>query len=167
MTPDALTAEVVARLENTPDPRLREVMQALLRHLHAFAREVRLTDQEWLAGVRFLTATGQKCDDVRQEMILLSDTLGLSSLVGLVTHAGDEPSVTEPTVLGPFYVPDSPWRELGASMVDDDDGGAPAILRGRVVGGDGPTARRCGAGRVAERQHRVLCRPAAGRAAAR
>ena len=137
MTPDALTAEVVARLANTPDPRLREVMAALVRHLHAFAREVRLTDQEWLAGVRFLTATGQQCDDVRQEMILLSDTLGLSSLVDLVNHAADEPSVTEPTVLGPFYVPDAPWREAGASMVEYDDGGEPAILRGRVVGSDG------------------------------
>src|SRR6476660_5192390 len=81
VTEDALTDEVVARLQATPDPRLREVMTALVRHLHAFAKEVRLTDDEWLAGVRFLTETGQTCDDVRQEFVLLSDTLGLSSLV--------------------------------------------------------------------------------------
>jgi protocatechuate 3,4-dioxygenase beta subunit len=137
MTEGELTAEVLARLENTPDPRLREVMRALVRHLHAFAREVRLTDAEWLAGVRFLTETGQTCDDVRQEVILLSDTLGLSALVDLVNHAGDEPSVTEPTVLGPFYVPDSPRRDFGASMVEYDDGGEPAVLRGRVQGTDG------------------------------
>src|SRR6476661_580016 len=64
VTEDALTDEVVARLQATPDPRLREVMTALVRHLHAFAKEVRLTDDEWLAGVRFLTETGQTCDDV-------------------------------------------------------------------------------------------------------
>jgi protocatechuate 3,4-dioxygenase beta subunit len=137
MSEEQLTAEVVARLAATPDPRLREVMQALVRHLHAFAREVRLTESEWLTGVRFLTATGQTCDDVRQEFILLSDTLGLSSLVDLINHAADDEALTEPTILGPFYVPGSPWRERGASMVEYDDGGAPAVLRGRVLDTDG------------------------------
>src|SRR6476660_9473596 len=87
VTEDDLTDEVVDRLARTPDPRLREVVTALVRHLHAFAKEVRLTDEEWLTGIRFLTATGQTCDDVRQEFILLSDTLGLSSLVDLINHA--------------------------------------------------------------------------------
>lgn len=137
MSEDELTAEVLARLASTPDPRLREVMQSLVRHLHAFAREVRLTDAEWLAGVRFLTETGQRSDDVRQETILLSDTLGLSSLVDLINHAGAEPALTEPTILGPFYVPGSPWREHGASMVEYDDGGEPAVLTGRVLDVDG------------------------------
>ncbi|HSN05884.1 MAG TPA: dioxygenase [Candidatus Angelobacter sp.] len=134
---DDLTAEVLARLAGTPDARLRQLMDALVRHLHAFVREVRLTDDEWLAGVRFLTTTGQTCDDVRQEMILLSDVLGLSSLVDLVNHAGAEPALTEPTILGPFYVPGSPWREHGASMVEYDDGGEPAVLRGQVRDIDG------------------------------
>ncbi len=137
MTEDDLTAEVIGRLDATPDPRLREIMQALVRHLHAFAREVRLTDEEWLAGIRFLTATGQRCDDVRQEFILLSDTLGLSSLVDLINHSDTEALATEPTILGPFYVPESPWRENGDSIVEYDDGGEPAILRGFVRDEDG------------------------------
>ena len=138
MTEDQLTDEVVGRLEATPDPRLREVMQALVRHVHAFAREVRLTDEEWLRGIRFLTATGDITDAVRQEFILLSDTLGLSSLVDLINHSDVDSLATEPTILGPFYVPESPWREFGASMVEYDDGGEPAILRG-VVRDDGGT----------------------------
>jgi protocatechuate 3,4-dioxygenase beta subunit len=130
---DALTAEVTDRLAATPDPRLREVMQALVRHLHAFAREVRLTEAEWLAGVGFLTRTGQRSDEVRQEFILLSDTLGLSSLVDLLSHGSDDPRATAPTILGPFYAAQSPWREYGASMVEHDDQGQPAVLRGRVL----------------------------------
>lgn len=133
MTQDQLTDEVVARLEATPDPRLREVMQAAVRHLHAFAKEVRLTDEEWLVGIKFLTATGDMCDDVRQEYILLSDTLGFSSLIDLINHSDVETMATEPTILGPFYVPDSPWRENGSSIVEYDDGGEPTILRGRVL----------------------------------
>jgi protocatechuate 3,4-dioxygenase beta subunit len=132
MTPDDLTAEVVARLEATPDPRLREVMAALVRHLHAFAKEVRLTDQEWLAAIRFLTATGHITDDVRQEFILLSDTLGLSSLVDLINHSDVESLATEPTILGPFYVPASPQRGFGVSMVEYEDGGEVAVLHGTV-----------------------------------
>jgi protocatechuate 3,4-dioxygenase beta subunit len=127
-----LTAEVLSRLERTPDPRLRAVMTALVRHLHAFVTEIRLTDGEWLAGVRFLTATGQACDEVRQEFVLLSDTLGVSSLVDLVNHSDVESLATEPTILGPFYVPDPPERAFGASMVEYDDGGEPAVLRGTV-----------------------------------
>jgi protocatechuate 3,4-dioxygenase beta subunit len=137
MTEDQLTAEVVERLDAAPDPRLREVMQALVRHLHAFAKEVRLSDSEWAAGIRFLTATGQKCDDVRQEFILLSDTLGFSSLVDLINHGADDPHLTEPTILGPFYIPESPWREFGSSTVELEDGGQPTILQGRVLDSDG------------------------------
>ena len=132
MSEDDLTTEVVDRLGETPDPRLLEVTSALVRHLHAFAKEVRLTDQEWLDGVRFLTTAGQISDDSRQELILLSDTLGLSSLVDLLNHADAGSLATEPTILGPFYVPGSPERELGASMVEYDDGGEPAVLRGTV-----------------------------------
>jgi protocatechuate 3,4-dioxygenase beta subunit len=128
-----LTAEVVDRLAATPDPRLREVTQSLVRHLHAFVRDVRLTEPEWQAGIAFLTATGQLCDGQRQEFVLLSDTLGLSSLVDMVNHGSDDPAATEPTILGPFYVPGSPWRALGESMVEWDDGGEPALLTGRVV----------------------------------
>ena len=133
MSEDDLTAEVVSRLESAPDPRMREVMTALVRHLHAFVKDVRLTDEEWLAAIRFLTATGTICDDVRQEFILLSDTLGVSSLVDLVNHSDVDALATEPTILGPFYAPASPERGFGASMVEYDDGGEPALLRGRVL----------------------------------
>ena len=132
VTGDALTAEVVSRLEATPEPRLRAIMIALVRHLHAFAQEVSLTDDEWFAAIQFLTETGQMCDGVRQEFILLSDTLGLSSLVDLINHSDVDSMATEPTILGPFYVPGSPEREFGASMVEYDDGGEPALLRGTV-----------------------------------
>ena len=127
-----LTEEVVARLAATPDPRLREVVVSLVRHLHAFAREVRLTTDEWLAGVEFLTAAGRMSDDERQEVVLLSDTLGLSSLVDLIDHGHEGSTATEPTILGPFHVPGSPEREFGESMVEYDDGGEPAVLRGTV-----------------------------------
>ncbi|HYU02815.1 MAG TPA: dioxygenase, partial [Jatrophihabitantaceae bacterium] len=132
MTEHALTSEVIRRLAATPDVRLRTVMQALVLHLHAFVTEVRLTDAEWAAGIRFLTATGQLSDESRQEFMLLSDTLGVSTLVDLVNHGGEDEQLTETTILGPFYVPDSPWRDLGASMVEYDDGGEPAVLRGTV-----------------------------------
>jgi catechol 1,2-dioxygenase len=137
MTEDEITQEVVSRLEATPDPRLREVMQALVRHLHAFAKDVRLTDGEWMKGIQFLTATGHITDNVRQEFILLSDTLGLSSLVDTINHSDVESLATEPTILGPFYVAESPWREFGDSMVEYDDGGEPTILRGVVKDEDG------------------------------
>src|SRR5215204_4044588 len=75
-----LLESVLQRYEATTDARLRQVMEAAIRHLHAFATEVGLTRDEWFAGIQFLTATGQKCDDVRQEFILLSDTLGVSTL---------------------------------------------------------------------------------------
>lgn len=137
-SPDDLTGEVLTRLENTPDPRLREIMRALVRHLHAFAAEVGLSEAEWLAGIRFLTETGQISDDVRQEFILLSDTLGLSMLVDLLNHGSDDPRATEPTVLGPFYVPGSPWREYGESMVTWAGAqGQPTVVRGRVLSADG------------------------------
>jgi len=132
MTEHTLTGEVIRRLVATPDERLRTVMQALVRHLHAFVTEVRLTDAEWAAGIRFLTEVGQLSDQSRQEFVLLSDTLGVSTLVDLVNHGGEDEQLTETTILGPFYVPDSPWRDLGASMVDYDDGGEPAVLRGTV-----------------------------------
>ena len=139
MTSDArheLLAEVLSRYEGSPNPRLREITEAAIRHLHAFAEEVNLQRDEWFAGIQFLTATGQMCDDNRQEFILLSDTLGLSSLVEMLTHDGAEGS-TENTVLGPFYVPDSPARAKGESMLVDPDDGDRVVIRGTVQDIDG------------------------------
>ena len=107
-----LLDDVLSRYEGSQNPRLREITEAAIRHLHAFVEEVGLQRDEWFAGIQFLTATGQKCDDVRQEFILLSDTLGVSTLVEIVTHGGVEGS-TENTVLGPFYVPGAPERASG------------------------------------------------------
>ena len=94
---DTITQAVIARFADTPDPRLKEIVTSLVQHLHAFAREVRLTEAEWMAGIQFLTATGHTCDDKRQEFILLSDVLGLSMLT--VAMNNDKPAgCTEATV---------------------------------------------------------------------
>ena len=99
---DNLTAEVVRRLGKTKDKRFREIMTSAVKHLHAFAREVHLSEEEWFEGIKFLTAVGQKCDDKRQEFILLSDILGLSMMIVALNHK-TVPGATEATVLGPFF----------------------------------------------------------------
>jgi hydroxyquinol 1,2-dioxygenase len=112
--------------------RLTEVLRAGVRHLHAFAAEVHLTREEWLAGIRFLTAVGHRSDEVRQEFILLSDTLGLSMLLELL-QTPPSPGATKPTVLGPFYVDDSPVCENGGSIVAVPGTGGDALrVNGRV-----------------------------------
>ena len=131
-----LLADVLGRYEQSPNPRLREITEAAVRHLHAFVEEVGLQRDEWFAGIQFLTATGQKCDDTRQEFILLSDTLGVSTLVEFVTHGGTA-GTTENTVLGPFYVPGSPRRTKGESMLVDPDDGDRVVIRGTVRDADG------------------------------
>jgi len=116
----AVTDDVEASFGGAASPRFREVMQALVRHLHAFAREVRLTDAEWQRGIEFLTRTGHLTDDRRQEFILLSDVLGLSMLtVGI--NAPRSAGATESTVLGPFYVGEHRVTPHGTDLA----GGAP------------------------------------------
>ncbi|MEU2618149.1 intradiol ring-cleavage dioxygenase [Streptomyces sp. NPDC007157] len=134
-TEDAVTTEAVESLRATDDPRLRDVLAALIRHLHAFARETRLTQGEWETAVAFLTATGQTCTDTRQEFILLSDVLGLSMLVETVNGHSD-PGGTESTVLGPFHMTESPVRELGAD-IDLVGTGEPCVVSGVVRSADG------------------------------
>lgn len=130
-----VTDEAVASLNGTADPRLRELLTGLIHHLHAFARETRLTQAEWEGAIGFLTETGQTCTDTRQEFILLSDVLGLSMLVETIN--GDrEAGATESTVLGPFHMTESPVRELGAN-IDLVGGGEPCVVSGRIVSGDG------------------------------
>ena len=102
-TEDNLTAEVVSRFKRgAKDARFRELMLALVQHLHAFAKEVKLTEEEWFEAIKFLTAVGQKCDGKRQEFILLSDVLGVSMMTVAINHK-TEPGATEATVLGPFF----------------------------------------------------------------
>jgi hydroxyquinol 1,2-dioxygenase len=139
-TVERITSEVVHSFEDAPDVRLREVLSALVSHLHAFALEVALTQGEWERGVAFITATGQKCDDHRQEVILLSDALGLSMVVDAVSEHLPV-GATESTVLGPFYVPHSPQREYGESTAEQPSGeptwvfGTVRDLDGRPIAG--------------------------------
>lgn len=131
------TQAVIQSFEGCSDPRLRQIMTSLVQHLHDFMRDIQLTEEEWLAGIEFLTATGQMCSDVRQEFILLSDTLGISCLVDAINHRKPE-GATESTVLGPFYRPGAPEIEDGESIMRSDMSEAvPCEVRGRVTNIDG------------------------------
>ena len=133
--PHSITEAVLARFAQTPDPRLKEIMTRLVEHLHAFAREVNLTEAEWFQGIEFLTRVGHMTDDKRQEFILLSDTLGLSMLT--VAMNNDKPAgCTEATVFGPFHVPGAPHYEHGQDVANGA-AGEPCEVRGTVRGIDG------------------------------
>jgi hydroxyquinol 1,2-dioxygenase len=117
----ALTEEVRASFAGASSPRMRELLEGLVEHLHAYAREVRLTEAEWSAAIDFLTRTGQISDERRQEFILLSDVLGLSMLtIGI--SAPRDPAATEPTVFGPFFVRDAPLVEYGGDVAQGAPG---------------------------------------------
>jgi hydroxyquinol 1,2-dioxygenase len=119
---DTITPAVIQRLASADDPRLRQILTSLVSHLHDFARDVQLTEDEWMQGIEFLTATGHQCDAKRQEFILLSDTLGLSMLVVAMNHAKPA-GATEATVFGPFHTDDAPVVAQGADLA----GGAPGV----------------------------------------
>ena len=131
-TEDDITNEVLRRFEATPDARLRQVMQSLVRHLHAFVKDVELTEAEWFAAIQFLTDTGHMCDDKRQEFILLSDTLGVSMVVDLINHRKPE-GATESTVFGPFHRDGAPELPAGGNIAPRDTAGMPAVITGRVL----------------------------------
>jgi len=139
MEPELFTeehsAEVVAASFAGAPPRLREVLTSLVGHLHAFVKEVALTEAEWEQAIEFLTATGHRCDEVRQEFILLSDVLGVSMLVETINHRAAGGS-TESTVTGPFHVVASPPRALG-DTISLDGKGEPCLVTGRVTGPGG------------------------------
>lgn len=132
LTQDNITQAVIARLADTPDARLKEIMISLVQHLHGFAREVRLTEAEWEQGIAFLTATGQQCSGQRQEFILLSDVLGLSMLTVAMNH-DKPPACTEATVFGPFHVDGAPHYEHGGDVANGASG-EPCEVRGSVRG---------------------------------
>jgi protocatechuate 3,4-dioxygenase beta subunit len=129
---EARSAEVVnARMAPNADERLRQVMTVLVKHLHAAVKEIEPTHEEWFAAIRFLTETGQMCTDWRQEYILLSDILGVSMLVDAINHR--RPSGATPnTILGPFYVANSPVYENGANVCLDGKG-EPLVVAGCVT----------------------------------
>lgn len=131
------SAEVVAAsLGPETSPRMRAVLTSLIEHLHAFVKDVELTEQEWDAGIEFLTRTGHACNNVRQEFILLSDVLGVSMLVETINHRALD-DATEQTVLGPFHMVASPDRHLGESIAQDAAGGEPCLVTGRVTDSHG------------------------------
>lgn len=129
-TEENITGLAEQRWGTARDPRLAEVMTSLVRHLHDFARDVRLTEDEWMAGISWLTRTGQISDDKRHELILASDVLGLSMLVVQMNHRFDE-RATPATVLGPFFIDGSPELAYGGDMSDGVDG-EPLVVHGTV-----------------------------------
>lgn len=130
-----ITDAVLARMDGCKDSRLKEILGSLVRHLHDFAREVKLTEAELMDGIEFLTATGQMCDDKRQEFILLSDTLGLSMLT--VAMNNSKPAgITESTVFGPFHVAGAPHVAQG-SDISAGATGEPLFVTARVTSPDG------------------------------
>ena len=126
---------VISRLESCPDPRFRQVMESAVRHLHAFVKEVEPSIEEWRQAIDFLTATGQMCDDRRQEWILLSDTLGVSMLLETINHRARD-GRTEATVLGPFHVEGVGVEEMGFDICRDGKG-EPCVVSGRVADAGG------------------------------
>jgi protocatechuate 3,4-dioxygenase beta subunit len=131
-TVDDITNETLRRFEGTPDPRLREIMVSLTKHLHAFVKDVKLTEAEWFEAIKFLTATGHKCDDIRQEFILLSDTMGVSMVVDLISNP-KPPGATESTVFGPFHRDGAAEMPMGSNIAPKDTKGQPATISGRVL----------------------------------
>jgi hydroxyquinol 1,2-dioxygenase len=117
-----ITDAAIDQMASTPDPRFKQIMESLVRHLHDFTREVDLTPEEWLAGIKFLTAVGQACTQHRQECILLSDTLGLSSLVNALHDKRATEASTKSSLLGPFYRQDAPMMKLGDSIISKSEG---------------------------------------------
>ncbi|GAA5237129.1 intradiol ring-cleavage dioxygenase [Verticiella sediminum] len=132
---DNITRAVIGMHAQAGNVRLRELMTSLVQHLHAFARETALTEEEWFQGIRFLTEVGHITTGTRQEFILLSDTLGLSMLVTALNHKKPE-GCTESTVFGPFHVEDSPRVELGGDVANGAQG-EPCFVCGTVAGLDG------------------------------
>ncbi|HUN28138.1 MAG TPA: intradiol ring-cleavage dioxygenase [Steroidobacteraceae bacterium] len=131
----SITQAVIDRMAEARDPRFKQVMTSLITHLHDFVREVRLTEQEWMTAIQFLTAVGKTCTDKRQEFILLSDTLGVSILVISLNHPPMRGSL-ESTVLGPYYWEGAPERPLGSNLAEGVQG-EPTFYSGRVLDVEG------------------------------
>jgi hydroxyquinol 1,2-dioxygenase len=135
LTEENVTEAALHTFAATPNPRVKEILTSLVKHIHAFAREVELTEEEWMFGIQFLTRTGHMSDDKRQEFILLSDTLGLTTLKDIMNNR-KPPGVTEYTIFGPFYVAGAPEMPAMANIAGDTPG-EPVIVSGRVSAPDG------------------------------
>jgi len=133
LTPDTITDAVLEQMSTTPDPRMKEIMAAAVKHLHAFAREVNLTPGEWIKGIEFMTMVGKTCTAARQEFILLSDTLGLSALVNGLHDKTALEEGTHTSLLGPFYREASPRLASGSQIAKHVKPGTECVLFGRVT----------------------------------
>ena len=132
-TPETITDATLEQMAATADPRLREVMAAAVRHLHAFARDVDLKPHEWIAGIEFLTRVGQMCSPARQEFILLSDTLGLSTLVNTLHDSTAVEEATHSSLLGPFFRESTPQFDPGGQIAKAAAPGDEIVLFGQVA----------------------------------
>src|SRR5262245_10179623 len=135
LTEQNLTEAVIAAMAGTRDARTKDVLTCLVEHLHTFIRETRLTEEEWMEGIQFLTRVGHMCDDKRQEFILLSDTLGATTMKDFVNNQRRE-GATEYTILGPFYRDGSPDFPRDGNIAEGIAGGT-VIVSGHVSGMDG------------------------------
>jgi Catechol dioxygenase N terminus/Dioxygenase len=131
-----LTRDVIARMNHAQSARLRDVMEIVVRHLHAIVREAKVTQGEWAKAIDFLTRAGQMCSESRQELILLSDILGVSMLVDAVDNVAG-PGITDSTVLGPFYAGEQRELAQGDSILLREEEGVPLAMSGRVTGPEG------------------------------
>lgn len=135
LTPTNLTDAVISSMAKASNPRTKEILTSLIRHMHGFIQDVHLTEAEWFAGIQFLTAVGQKCDDKRQEFILLSDTLGATTMKDFINNQRSD-GATEYTILGPFYRDSAPDFPRDGNIAEGIAGGT-VIVSGHVRGMDG------------------------------
>ena len=151
----SITQAVIDRLSQSDDPRFKQVMTSLITHMHDFVRDVKLTEEEWIGTIQFLTDVGKTYrTEKRQEFILLSDTLGVSVLVITLNHPADQGSA-ESTVLGPFYWEGAPDLPRGSNLAVGVKG-EPAFYSGRVLSADGRPLAECLAGYLVRRWRRRL-----------
>jgi hydroxyquinol 1,2-dioxygenase len=135
VTEDNLTDVALERWQDIPDPRLKQIMQSLIKHLHGFVRDIEPTQAEWATAIDWLTRTAKMCSEKRQEFILASDVLGVSMLVDAINHR--QPSGATPTTVeGPFHIPNAPAVAHGGDMAGDAPG-IPCFVTGTVRGLDG------------------------------
>jgi protocatechuate 3,4-dioxygenase beta subunit len=131
-TAEEITADVLKTFDKTTDPRLKQVMESLVRHLHAFVTDVKPSTTEWLTTLEFLKDTARYCDDTRNEFILLCDTLGVSILIDLINNGKPE-GATESTLLGPVHRLSAPELPHGTNIASESPEGIPTVVKGRVL----------------------------------